>query len=87
MGNPYTAVVPETADTVIRMNKTGNSGWRSLSTQAWLRLGRLAQRAASRLNRLLALQAVARSWKYREVDGPRTWTSAGTGEKKLKGQH
>jgi len=71
MGNPCTAVAPdlasETAATTIRMNTREILEWHSLSTQAWLRLGK--QRAASRFNRLLALQAVARSWKYREVDG------------------
>ncbi|WP_263627845.1 transposase [Komarekiella delphini-convector] len=58
--------------------------WDTLSTQEWLQLGRLTQRCATLLNRLLALQAVASSRGVGESDKCLTWTSARAGKKKPK---
>jgi hypothetical protein len=49
-----------------------------------LQLARLAQRPPPVLNRLLALQTVARSWGNRKTNERPTWASAGTSQKKAK---
>ena len=49
-----------------------------------MQLARLAQRPPPILNRLLALQTVARSWGNRKTNELPTWASAGTSEKKAK---
>ena len=88
MGNSWTAVASditsEEADTTLRLDKARAPRRHPLSTQERLQLGRLAQRLASLLNRLLALQTVAKCrcvWATHEYF---TSTSAWAGKKKPK---
>jgi Transposase DDE domain len=88
MGNfrtPVTSDYPDKEeDTTSRLDKTRDLRWNPLSTQERVQLGRLAQRPSSLLDSLLALQAMARSRRHRNIDECLTWASPRAGKKKPK---
>jgi hypothetical protein len=70
---------------ILKLGKASALRWHLLSVEEWLQLARLAQRPATLLNSLLALQkTVAIRGDDRAIDGGATWTSAPRREKKAK---
>jgi hypothetical protein len=59
MGNYSTLAASEEKNQTAQVDKAADSGWRVVSTQKWVQLGRLTQRLAALLDGLLALQAMA----------------------------
>jgi len=86
MGHACTAVASdlaaEAADAPLYLDEASDPRWHSLSTQAWVQLGRLTKRLTTLLNGLVALQAVAGSRGHRATDADFTGTSAGASAKK-----
>lgn len=72
MEHPRTSVAPNTSfketDMPSQMELSGYPQWHLLSPQEWMQLARLAQRLPTLLDRLLALQTMARCRSYGDSD-------------------
>ena len=84
MGNYRTPITQKEKNQTPDMEQARNLKWGFIPTKKWLQLVRFAQRLASLLNSILALQAMASRRGNRKYQRYSAWSSAATGKKKAK---